>query len=101
MAFSIERRSIESFKSARGGDEALLLEIRLLHQPVREPAQEIGVRAAAFIAARPQPGVVRSQQRHAALALAIENEERLILGALHHGAAAVGTHFDLAEPAAP
>ena len=58
--------------------QPLLLEIGLLHQPVGHPAEEIGVRAAAIEAARPQPGVVGEQEGDAALALAIEDQERTV-----------------------
>ena len=84
-----------------GGDQSLFLEVRLLHQPMRQAAQKIGVRAAAIVAARPEPRVVRGQQGDAALALTIEDEKRLIFGAAHHDAAAVRVDFCLPEPAAP
>ena len=41
-----------------------------------EAAQQVGVRPAAFVAARPQPGVIGEQQRHAARALAVEHQQR-------------------------
>ena len=59
------------------------------------------MRPAAVEAARPQPRMVRCQQRHAAFAFAVEDQQRLIFGAAHNHAAAVFTDFGLAEPAAP
>ena len=53
--------------------QRLLLEVGLLHQPVRQPPQQIDMRAAAFVAARPQPDVVGEKQRDAAFALAREH----------------------------
>ena len=38
--------------------QRLFIEVRLLHQPVRHAAQQIKMRAAALIAARPQPDVI-------------------------------------------
>ena len=48
--------------------QRLFVEIRLLHQPVRHPPQQVEMRSAALIAARPQPDVVGQQQRDAAFA---------------------------------
>ena len=44
----IEPRSMVQSLAAARGLERLLLEVRLLHQPVGEPAQQLGVRAAAL-----------------------------------------------------
>src|SRR5690606_31963335 len=81
--------------------QPLLLELRLLHQPVGEAAVERDVRAAALEAARPKPPLVGKQQADAALALAVEDEERLVAGALHHDLALGAVDADEAEPAAP
>ena len=89
------------FEALGGGDQPLLLEVGLLHQPVRQPAQQVGMRPPALEAARPQPRLIRRQQRDATLALAVEHQQRPVLGARQHGAAAVGVDVDLTEPAAP
>ena len=49
--------------------QRFFLEIGLLHQPVRHPPQQVEMRPAAFIAARPQPDVIGQEQRDAAFAL--------------------------------
>ena len=82
------RRVISSRPSMTMAAQVLLLELRLLHQPVREAAQQLGLRAAAFEAARPQPDLIGQQLRDAALADAVEDEQRLVVGAAHHGVAA-------------
>ena len=51
------RRSMV-MRSGRRRHEVFLLEIRLLHQPVGEAPQQVGMRPAAFIAARPEPDMV-------------------------------------------
>ena len=84
----------------RGG-QSLLFELRLFHQPMRQAAQQFGFRPAAFEAARPQPALVRQQFRHAALADAVEHQERLVAGPAHHGLARDLFRADQAEPAAP
>ena len=71
---ALDRTSV----AARGGAQRLFLEVRLLHQPMRQPAQEVDLRPAALEAARPQPGMVGQQQRDAALALPREDEQRLV-----------------------
>src|SRR4029079_15246893 len=77
------------------------LEAGLLHQPMGEPAQEVGVRSAALIAARPQPGMVGQQHADAALAALADNQERLVLRALHQHLAVTRADIDHAEPMSP
>ena len=48
--------------------QRLFVEVGLLHQPVRRSPQQIEMRSAAFIAARPQPDMICQQQCDAALA---------------------------------
>ena len=64
--------------------QRFFFELGLLHQPMRQPPQQVEMRAAAFIAARPQPDVVGQQQRDAALLLAREHQQRLAVGPVHH-----------------
>ena len=59
------------------------------------------MRSAAIVSACPEPRVVGGQQRHAALALAIEHKQGLVFGALHHDAAALVRDIDLTIPLAP
>ena len=59
------------------------------------------MRAAAFIAARPQPDLIGQHQRHPSFALAREHDERLVIDALHYRGAAVDLGIDHAEKAAP
>ena len=63
--------------------QRFLVEIGLLHQPVRHASQQVEMRPAAFIAARPQPDVVRQQERDAALALPRQQQQRLAVRAFH------------------
>ena len=92
----------DQLAGAGAGAERLLLEVGLLHQPVGEAAEQVDMRAAALEAARPEPGMVGEEQRDAALALAVEDEERLVVGAVHDDVA-LGRLLDVdqAEPAAP
>ena len=83
------------------GVERLLLELRLLHQPVDEAAQQQRLRAAALEAARPQPGMVGEELGDAALADALEDQQRAVGDAGHQHLAVVGLDVELAEPAAP
>src|SRR3546814_9257669 len=50
---------------------------------------------------RPQPHVVAHDLRHAPLAEAVEDQQRVLVDTLHQHVAAVGVALDLAEPAAP
>src|SRR5260370_31582574 len=68
---------------------------------MREAPQQVEMRPAALAAARPQPDVVGQQQRDAAFAFARQEQQRLVLRALHYGGAFGGTAVDEAEPAAP
>ena len=43
--------------------EQLFFKLGFLHQPVRRTADQLGIRSAALIAARPQPDMVGEQQR--------------------------------------
>ena len=52
--------------SVSRGAQRLFLKIRFLHQPMRQTAQQFALRAATFIAARPQPDMVGIELRHAA-----------------------------------
>ena len=81
--------------------EGLLLEVGLLHQPMREAAQQFGLRAATLEATRPQPALVGQQLRHAAFVLAREHQQRLVAGTRHHRLARLRRGVDEAEPAAP
>ena len=81
--------------------QRFFFEIGLLHQPVRQAPQQIEMRAAAFVAARPQPDVIGQQQRDAAFAFARQHQERLVVRALHHGGAGGALGVDQPEPAAP
>ena len=81
--------------------QRLFFEVGLLHQPVRQPAQQVEMRPAALVAARPQPDVIGQQQRDAAFALAREQQQRLVVRPLHHRRALVGARIDEAEQAAP
>ena len=62
----------------RGG-QRLFLEFGLLHHPVRQPAQQFELRPAALVAARPEPGVIRRQQRHPPLADPVEHQQRPVV----------------------
>ena len=68
---------------------------------MRQAPQQIEVRAAALVAARPQPDVIGEQQRHPAFALAREHQERFLVGAVHHDRAVRAAGVDQSEPAAP
>src|SRR3954465_7900777 len=59
------------------------------------------MRAAALIAARPQPDVVREKERDAAFALPRQQQQRLVVGALHYRRPFGGAAVDEAKPAAP
>ena len=86
-----ERPALDQHRALlAGAAQHLLLELGLLHQPVREPAQQLELRAAALEAAAPEPGLVRAEHRDPALALAGEHQERPPVRALHHRLAAVG-----------
>ena len=89
------------FLSARGGAQRFFLEFGLLHEPVREAAQQFEMRPAVLVIARPQPDLVRQHEADAALALAREQQQRAILDAGHHRHAARGFRRDLAIPFAP
>src|SRR5262249_58613730 len=65
--------------------QRLFFEVWLLHRPVREPPQQVEVRSAALVAARPQPDVVGEKERHAAPALARAHPERTAARASEHG----------------
>jgi hypothetical protein len=75
----------------RAGAQGLLLQGRLLHEPVGEAAQQVEMRPAALEAAGPEPGMVGKEQGDASLLLPVEDEERQVLRAGHDGAA----HVDL------
>ena len=81
--------------------QRLFLEIGLLHQPVRQPPQQVEMRPAALVAARPQPDVIGQQQRDAAFALAREQQQRLVFRRPASRRALGGARVDQAEPAAP
>ena len=84
------------------GAQGLLLELGLLHQPVDEAAQQDGLRPAALQAARPQARLVGEQLGDAALADALEDEERPVGDAGHHDlGVGRGLDVDLAEPLPP
>ncbi len=62
---------------ARGlGAQGLLLQGRLLHQPVADPPQQVEMGAAPLVAPRPEPGVVGGEQGDAALVLPREGQQR-------------------------
>src|SRR5262249_8356670 len=81
--------------------QLLLFEVRLLHQPVREAAKQVGIRPSSLVAAGPQPGVVGEDHAHPTLPALADHEQRTVLSALPQdfGVARVG--IDNAEPAAP
>jgi hypothetical protein len=80
------------------GTQVVLLQIGLFHQPIGKPAQQLGLRAAALMAARPQPDLIRQQQCDAALADAIEQQKRLAaVGAEQRLAVHIG-RLDAAVP---
>src|ERR1051326_5388745 len=81
--------------------EIVLFEIRLLHQPVRKPPQQFGLRPAAFEAARPQPHLIGQELRHPPFADPVENQQRVAMLAAHHSSAVVDARLDLAKPASP
>ena len=83
------------------GAQPLLLQIGLLHQPVGEAAQQLGLRAAALEAARPQPQLVAHHLGDAALVDAVEDQQRLVADAAHEHLAVARHRLDLAEPTAP
>src|SRR6185437_4731990 len=68
---------------------------------MRQPPQQIEMRAAAFIAARPQPYLIRQQQRHAAFAGVCQHQQRFAVRALHHTGAVAVLNVDQPEPLAP
>ena len=63
----------------------MLLEVRLLHQPVHDAAEQLCPRAAAGPGPGPDPGLIREELRHPALAHAAELQERPTVGAPHQG----------------
>lgn len=64
----------EDVTAGPDGAQGFLLQIRLLHQPVREAAQQIGMGAAALQIARPQPGVIGQQQADAPFIHAVQHQ---------------------------
>ena len=91
---------VERHAAAAGG-QPLLLEFGLLHQPVRDAAVERDMRAAALEAARPEPALVGQEHADAAFALAVEQQQRPLVGTLHDDLALGPVDADEAEPAAP
>ena len=84
LGLRVQRAALDRDRVTRRlGAQRLLLELRLLHQPVHQAAQQQALRAAALEAARPQPGVVGEQLRDAALADPLEHQQRLLGGAAH------------------
>ena len=75
------RRCTGRRPSSTSSLEVLLLEVGLLHQPVREAAQQFGLRPAAVEAAGPQPELIGQQLRDAAFADPVEDQQRLVVGA--------------------
>ena len=59
------------------------------------------MRPALAEAARPEPGVVGEEERDAALLLAREHQERLVVRAGHHRGAGAHLRADEAQPLAP
>ena len=59
------------------------------------------MRAAAFETTRPEPALVGQQHRNPAFAMAIEDEQRRVVGGFHHGVAGHALDCDRAEPSAP
>ena len=68
---------------------------------MRDAAEQLGLRAAALVAARPEPDLVRHQHGDATLADAVEQQERLSVRPLHQGLAARVRRLDAAIPWAP
>ena len=81
--------------------QRLLLQFRLFHQPVREAAQKIEIRAAAVVVARPEPHLIAQKQADAPLVDAREHQKRLVVGAVHHRLAGRRPRPDQAEPSSP
>ena len=87
--------------AGRAGAQRFFLELRLLHQPMDEPAQQQRLGAPALEPAGPQPGVVRQELGDPALAHTLEDEQRPIRHAGHQDLAVLGLDVELAEPAPP
>ena len=68
---------------ASGGTRAkgLFFECRLFHQPMGEPPEEVEIGTAVVVAPRPQPGVIREENRKWPFLLAAQDQERQIVGA--------------------
>ena len=94
-------RSMRMSRPLSAGAKGFLLQGRLLHEPVGEAAQQIEMRSAVLVAARPEPGVIGEKQRDAALVLAAQHEERQVVRARHQGRARLHLRADDAQPLAP
>src|SRR6185437_16295820 len=70
------------------GAKSLLFQIGLLHEPMRQAAQQVEVWPAAVIAARPKPHLVAQQQPHAPPVDSRQHKERLVVRAAHYRHAA-------------
>jgi len=76
-------------------------QIRFLHQPVSEAAQEFGCRATACMVMRPEPHAIAMELRDTAFADSVEDEEGEIVAACHQDLAALGGGFGLVIPRPP
>ena len=68
---------------------------------MRQAAQKFQLRPAPFVAAVPQPGMIRGQHRHPALAHPVEHQQRALARPGHHRLTAILDKLDQAQPAAP
>ena len=76
--------------------------IKTLRALTGPPADaSLRLRAAALVAARPQPDLVGQEQRHAALADMIQHQQRLAVGGFHHHLPVQVGDIDVPIPLAP
>jgi hypothetical protein len=81
--------------------QAILVQLRLAHQPVGDAAQEFGLRAAALVAAAPEPDLVRHQHGDTALVDVAQHQQRRAGKAGHQHLAGDTFGADGAIPTAP
>ena len=67
------------------GAQRFFFEGGFAHQPMGSASQQIDIGPPVTITARPEPGMVREQQRNTALALSFQNEQRSFLRAREQG----------------
>ena len=81
--------------------QGVFFQRRLPHQPMGDPAQQFGLRPAAVMPARPQPDLVRQQQRRAAFADALHRQQRLTVRRLQQHRSVHVAWLDPPVPGAP